>query len=71
MLFEVIDTGPGIGPENFSKIFQPFVQTEVGKKVAGGTGLGLSISQKFAEVLGGELSVMLSVKGVLFNVIYP
>ncbi len=40
MLFEVIDTGPGISTENFSKIFQPFVQTEVGKKVAGGTGLG-------------------------------
>jgi two-component system, sensor histidine kinase and response regulator len=57
MLFEVIDTGPGIAPENFSKIFQPFVQTEVGKKVPGGTGLGLSISQKFAELLGGELTV--------------
>jgi CheY-like chemotaxis protein len=57
MLFEVIDTGPGISPENLSKIFQPFVQTEVGKKVAGGTGLGLSISQKFAELLGGELTV--------------
>lgn len=57
MLFEVIDTGPGIAPENLSKIFQPFVQTEVGKKVSGGTGLGLSISQKFAELLGGEIIV--------------
>lgn len=57
MLFEVIDTGPGIAPENLSKIFQPFVQTEVGKKVPGGTGLGLSISQKFAELLGGELAI--------------
>jgi signal transduction histidine kinase len=57
MLFEVIDTGPGIAPENITKIFQPFVQTEVGKKVAGGTGLGLPISQKFAELLGGELTV--------------
>ncbi len=57
MLFEVIDTGPGIAPENLSKIFQPFVQTEVGKKVPGGTGLGLSISQKFAELLGGEITV--------------
>ncbi len=57
MLFEVIDTGPGIAPENLSRIFQPFVQTEVGKKVAGGTGLGLSISQKFAELLGGQITV--------------
>lgn len=57
MLFEVIDTGPGIPPEDLSKIFQPFVQAELGQKVEGGTGLGLSISQKFVEILGGELIV--------------
>lgn len=57
MLFEVIDTGPGIPAQDLSKIFQPFVQAEQGQKVEEGTGLGLSISQKFVEILGGELIV--------------
>ncbi len=35
------DTGPGIKPENVTKIFEPFYTT---KEVGQGTGLGLSIS---------------------------
>ena len=50
------DTGSGIAPENFDRIFQPFEQTEEGR-VKGGTGLGLPISRKYCQLLGGDLLV--------------
>jgi signal transduction histidine kinase len=54
----VIDTGIGIRPEDFEKIFEEFQQTEEAfalRKV--GTGLGLPISRKFVELHGGKLWV--------------
>ncbi len=57
LLFEVEDTGPGIAPEEISKLFQPFVQTETGRQSQQGTGLGLSISRKFAQLMGGDIAV--------------
>jgi two-component system, sensor histidine kinase and response regulator len=57
ILFEVTDTGPGINPEEFDKLFQAFAQTTTGLKSGQGTGLGLSISRKFVEIMGGKISV--------------
>jgi two-component system, sensor histidine kinase and response regulator len=54
--FEVQDTGPGISPEETEALFQPFMQTEVGKKSHKGTGLGLPISRKFVQLMGGDLT---------------
>ncbi|MCK6624724.1 MAG: HAMP domain-containing histidine kinase [Anaerolineae bacterium] len=54
----VIDTGIGIRPEDFERIFEEFQQTEEAfalRKV--GTGLGLPISKKFVELHGGKLWV--------------
>ena len=58
LVVDVIDTGIGIPDDTLEKIFDPFVQadTSVTRKF-GGTGLGLAISRRFAEALGGELSV--------------
>jgi len=47
--FEVIDTGYGIAKTELDRIFQPFVQTESGKKSQEGTGLGLSIVRNIIE----------------------
>lgn len=55
--FSVSDTGPGIAPEEMASLFNAFVQTSAGIKAAEGTGLGLAISQKFAQLLGGEITV--------------
>lgn len=55
--FSVSDTGPGIAPEEIDSLFNAFVQTSAGIKAAEGTGLGLAISQKFAQLLGGEITV--------------
>jgi two-component system sensor histidine kinase/response regulator len=55
--FEVEDTGPGIAPEELSRLFDPFVQSETGRQSMEGTGLGLPISQQFVRLMGGEIAV--------------
>ncbi len=55
--FEVEDTGAGIAPEEIDKLFQPFAQTETGRKSQEGTGLGLSISRQFVRLLGGDIAI--------------
>jgi signal transduction histidine kinase len=55
LLFGVIDTGPGIAPEDTALIFEPFVQTSDGVRHAGGTGLGLPISNRLVQAHGGRL----------------
>jgi len=58
LAIDVIDTGIGISPEGLGKIFNPFVQADsTVTRRFGGTGLGLTISRRFAEALGGELTV--------------
>lgn len=57
LYFEVEDTGFGIAPEELDKLFEPFAQTETGRKSQQGTGLGLPISQKFIQMMGGNLTV--------------
>ncbi len=57
LLFEVEDTGPGIDPAEFDKLFEAFSQTATGLKSGTGSGLGLPISLKFVQLMGGEISV--------------
>jgi two-component system sensor histidine kinase/response regulator len=57
LYFEVEDTGFGIAPEERDKLFEPFAQTETGRKSQQGTGLGIPISQKFIQMMGGNLTV--------------
>jgi PAS domain S-box-containing protein len=55
--FAVEDTGPGIAPQELDTLFDPFVQTQTGRKSMEGTGLGLPISQHFVRIMGGDISV--------------
>ncbi len=55
---EVTDTGPGIAPEQISRLFQPFQQIDGGlARQAGGTGLGLAICREIVEAHGGRIGV--------------
>ena len=71
--FEVEDTGPGIPEDQQRKIFEPFVQGDLGlSKKYGGTGLGLSICAQLAALMGGELSLDSEVgKGSKFTMRIP
>ncbi|HKS58802.1 MAG TPA: ATP-binding protein [Steroidobacteraceae bacterium] len=58
MLFEVVDTGIGISPENHRKIFDEFSQVENPlQTTVKGTGLGLPLSQRLAGLLGGSIEI--------------
>jgi PAS domain S-box-containing protein len=54
----VADTGPGIAPEHWDTIFDPFTQVDQTRtRREGGTGLGLTVSRRFSALLGGEVTV--------------
>jgi signal transduction histidine kinase/ActR/RegA family two-component response regulator len=54
----VTDTGIGMTPEQIDKVFEEFAQAdESTSKEYGGTGLGLAICKRFAELMGGDITV--------------
>ena len=57
LCFEVEDTGVGITNSEMATLFQPFVQTDSGRRSQEGTGLGLSISYNYVQLMGGHMSV--------------
>ncbi|WP_315798760.1 ATP-binding protein [Bradyrhizobium sp. SZCCHNRI3043] len=60
--FEVVDTGPGIQPDDLERIFAPFERGALGAaQPQTGTGLGLTISRLLAGVMGGDIKVESSV----------
>lgn len=56
ILFNILDTGPGIAEQELKQLFAAFKQGKSGEE-SGGTGLGLVISKHIAESLGGELTL--------------
>jgi diguanylate cyclase (GGDEF)-like protein len=56
--FEVSDTGPGIPPEQQSKIFEAFSQADgTTTRRHGGTGLGLTITKRLVEMMEGSIGL--------------
>jgi two-component system sensor histidine kinase BaeS len=54
----VSDTGPGISPEEQSRIFTPFYRGAASRRFSQGMGLGLSIAHEVISAHGGRLEVV-------------
>ena len=67
--FTIRDTGKGIPETEKERIFEPFIQTDLGTRSEDGTGLGLAISRQFARLMGGDITFTSTVdKGSIFTV---
>jgi len=61
IIFKVVDTGPGLNPEDQKRIFQEFERVDdENTRNVDGAGLGLAISKAIADQLGGELKLVSS-----------
>src|SRR5919201_160454 len=66
---DVVDSGPGVSPEEREAIFDSFFlgRAKANARVAG-TGLGLAIAREFTEAHGGRISVVTEGSGGHFRV---
>jgi len=73
LVFDVIDSGIGMTPEQVGRLFQAFAQADAStSKKYGGTGLGLALSRKFCQIMGGDLTVASEAgKGSTFTATIP
>ena len=71
--FFVQDTGIGIARDQIDRVFERFHKLEeAGGRRFRGTGLGLTISQKFAALMGGEITLESEEgRGSRFSVTFP
>ena len=71
-MVDVIDSGPGVRPEEREAIFDSFFRGRArpGARIEG-TGLGLAIAREFTEAHGGRISVQTEGAGGHFRVRLP
>lgn len=65
IIVEVEDNGPGIAPENISKIYDPFFTT---KETGKGMGLGLSLVKSYLKASSSELTLESTPGRTIFKV---
>lgn len=72
LVFRLRDHGPGIVASEAKRIFRPFHRSA--QRAAGGTpgvGLGLALSHRLARRLGGELRLVGTSEGAVFELALP
>lgn len=69
----VTDRGIGIEPEMMGRIFEPFLQVELGRRTRQGLGIGLALVRNLVELHGGSVRVKSAGlgRGTQFVVLLP
>ncbi len=68
----VADSGPGIPPEDLSRVFERFYRVDKSRSRPGGTGLGLAIAKHLVELHGGHVRAENRPRGgAVFTVVLP
>jgi signal transduction histidine kinase len=68
----ISDSGPGIPPEDLTRVFERFYRVDKSRSRPGGTGLGLAIVKHLVELHGGEaMAANRPEGGAVFTVTLP
>ncbi len=71
LILEVVDTGPGIAPEDQERIFDRFYRGDKARS-RGGVGLGLALARSIVLIHNGRITAEnLPEKGSCFRVVFP
>jgi two-component system sensor histidine kinase KdpD len=73
VMLQIIDEGPGIPPDDLTRIFDSFYRVRKKDHVQAGTGLGLSICRGFVEAMGGTITATnrFDRSGAIFTLRFP
>lgn len=69
-LLAVVDTGPGISPEDRSRVFERFYRGASGRQAGRGSGLGLAIVEELVRRWGGEIKLV-DAPGTRVEAVFP
>jgi len=72
IIVRVIDTGPGLGGKDMTKLAEAFWQADSGTtKTHEGSGLGLAIAARYMDLMGGYIRIIPMEDGAGFEVGWP
>lgn len=69
--FIITDDGPGLGPDEMERVFEPGFRGEAGTGDDGGAGLGLALARRLARAVGGDVEAISNGSGASFRVRIP
>lgn len=68
---DLMDSAPGVDPENLSRLFERFYRVEASRnRASGGAGLGLAICRTIVEAHGGSIQAKPSPLGGLWLIVH-
>jgi two-component system sensor histidine kinase GlrK len=72
VIFEILDQGPGIKPDEAEKVFEAFYKGQPAESdFYKGSGLGLAIAEEYAKAHGGTLEAVTTGTGGYFRLTLP
>jgi len=73
IIVEICDDGPGIPPEQFDEVLEPFVRLDRSRTTrTGSVGLGLSIVKEIVELHDGKLQLFINTpSGLIVRLRFP